>query len=75
MSLSSLWDRRRGMPIRVPRDGLDSQLWHPGWDNGRVDTPEEARRRVREHKQRGADLIKLMPSGGIASTGEIPARS
>ena len=55
-----------------PRDGLDSQLWHPGWDNGRVDTPEEARRRVREHKQRGADLIKLMPSGGIASTGDDP---
>jgi imidazolonepropionase-like amidohydrolase len=55
-----------------PRNGLDSQLWHPGWDNGRVDTPEEARRRVREHKQRGADLIKLMPSGGIASTGDDP---
>jgi imidazolonepropionase-like amidohydrolase len=55
-----------------PRDGLDSQLWHAGWDNGRVDTPEEARRRVREHKQRGADLIKLMPSGGIASTGDDP---
>ena len=55
-----------------PRNGLDSQLWHPGWENGRVDTPEEARRRVREHKQRGADLIKLMPSGGIASTGDDP---
>ena len=55
-----------------PRNGLDSQLWHAGWDNGRVDTPEEARRRVREHKQRGADLIKLMPSGGIASTGDDP---
>ena len=55
-----------------PRNGLDSQLWHAGWDNGRVDTPEEARRRVREHKQRGSDLIKLMPSGGIASTGDDP---
>src|ERR1700722_9351333 len=55
-----------------PRNGLDSQLWHAGWDNGRVDTPEEARRRVREHKQRGANLIKLMPSGGIASTGNDP---
>src|SRR6202041_1363727 len=57
-----------------PRNGLDSQLWHAGWDNGRVDTPEEARRRVREHKQRGADLIKLMPSGGIASTGDDPIK-
>jgi imidazolonepropionase-like amidohydrolase len=55
-----------------PRDGLDSQLWRSDWDNGRVDTPEEARLRVREHKRRGADLIKLMPSGGIASTGDDP---
>ena len=54
------------------RTGLDSQLSHPGWDNGLVDTPEEARLRVREHKRRGADLIKLMPSGGIASTGDDP---
>ncbi|MDB6091966.1 MAG: amidohydrolase family protein [Gammaproteobacteria bacterium] len=55
-----------------PRSGLDAQLWHSGWDNGRVDTPEQARQRVREHKRRGADLIKLMPSGGIASTGDDP---
>jgi imidazolonepropionase-like amidohydrolase len=54
------------------RTGLDPQLSHPGWDNGLVDTPEEARLRVREHKRRGADLIKLMPSGGIASTGDDP---
>jgi imidazolonepropionase-like amidohydrolase len=27
---------------------------------------------VREHKRRGADLIKLVPSGGIASTGDDP---
>jgi imidazolonepropionase-like amidohydrolase len=27
---------------------------------------------VREHKRRGADLIKIMPSGGIASTGDDP---
>jgi imidazolonepropionase-like amidohydrolase len=55
-----------------PRNGLDSQLRHDGWDNGRVDTPDEARLQVREHKRRGADLIKLMPSGGIASTGDNP---
>ena len=54
------------------RTGLDPQLSHPGWDNGLVDTPEQARLRVREHKRRGADLIKLMPSGGIASTGDDP---
>jgi imidazolonepropionase-like amidohydrolase len=27
---------------------------------------------VREHKERGANLIKLMPSGGMASTGDDP---
>jgi imidazolonepropionase-like amidohydrolase len=55
-----------------PKSGLDAGLSHPGWDYGIVDSPEQARFRVREHKQRGADLIKLMPSGGIASTGDDP---
>jgi len=55
-----------------PRNGLDAGLRHDGWDNGIVDTPEQARIRVREHKRRGADLIKIMPSGGIASTGDDP---
>ncbi|MDR3507469.1 MAG: amidohydrolase family protein [Caulobacteraceae bacterium] len=52
--------------------GLDPELQHPGWDNGIVDSPEQARIRVREHKRRGANLIKIMPSGGIASTGDDP---
>lgn len=55
-----------------PRNGLDQSLAHEGWENGRVDTTDEARIRVREHKRRGADLIKMMPSGGIASTGDDP---
>lgn len=55
-----------------PRNGLDPGLQHAGWTNGIVNTPEEARLRVREHKRRGADLIKIMPSGGIASTGDDP---
>lgn len=55
-----------------PRNGLDPRLHHPGWDNGIVDSVDEARLRVREHKRRGADLIKMMPSGGIASTGDDP---
>jgi imidazolonepropionase-like amidohydrolase len=53
-------------------NALDRSLSHPGWDNGIVDSPEQARIRVREHKQRGANVIKLMPSGGIASTGDDP---
>jgi len=55
-----------------PHSGLDPALGHVGWDNGLVDTPEQARFKVREHKRRGADLIKIMPSGGIASTGDDP---
>ncbi len=55
-----------------PRNGLDPGLSHPGWSNGIVNTPDEARLRVREHRRRGADLIKIMPSGGIASTGDNP---
>ncbi|HEY4079951.1 MAG TPA: amidohydrolase family protein [Burkholderiaceae bacterium] len=55
-------------------NGLDADLHHPGWDNGLVDTPEQGRLRVREHMRRGADLIKMMPSGGIASTGDDPHR-
>ena len=55
-----------------PKNGMDPALSHPGWDLGIVNSPDEARLRVREHRGRGADLIKLMPSGGIASTGDDP---
>jgi imidazolonepropionase-like amidohydrolase len=57
-----------------PRNGLDSGLSHAAWDRGIVNSADEARLRVREHHARGADLIKLMPSGGIASTGDDPHR-
>jgi imidazolonepropionase-like amidohydrolase len=55
-----------------PKTGLDPGLSHPGWGRGLVDSPEQARLRVREHHGRGANLIKMMPSGGIASTGDDP---
>jgi len=55
-----------------PRSGLDPGLNHDGWENGIVDSIDEARLRVREHKRRGATVIKVMPSGGIASTGDDP---
>lgn len=57
-----------------PRSGLDPDLGHPGWDAGIVNTPDEARLRVREHQRRGATVIKLVPSGGIASSGDDPRR-
>ncbi len=55
-----------------PHSGLDAAVSRSGWDNGRVDSAADARLRVREHRRRGADLIKIMPSGGIASTGDDP---
>ena len=55
-----------------PRNGLDGDLRHVGWDLGIVDSPEQARLRVREHRGRGATVIKIMPSGGIGSTGDDP---
>ncbi len=54
--------------------GLDAQLSHPGWNRGLVDSVDEARLRVREHQRRGADLIKIVASGGIASSGDDPRR-
>ena len=55
-----------------PKNGMDPGLAPAGWDRGIVDSADQARQRVREHRGRGADLIKLMPSGGIASTGDDP---
>jgi imidazolonepropionase-like amidohydrolase len=57
-----------------PRNGLDPQLAHPGWENGIIDSPKEAWFRVREHRRRGADLIKIMVSGGLASSSDDPNR-
>jgi imidazolonepropionase-like amidohydrolase len=55
-----------------PHSALDEALSHPGWLNGIVDSPDEARLRVRQHKRRGATVIKIIPSGGIASSGDDP---
>jgi imidazolonepropionase-like amidohydrolase len=55
-------------------DGIARGITGPGWQNGIVDTAEMGKLRVREHKRRGADLIKMMPSGGIASVGDDPHR-
>lgn len=57
-----------------PANGFERAIGRQGWQNGIVDTPEMGRIKVREHKRRGADLIKTMPSGGIASIGDDPHR-
>ena len=55
-----------------PSNGFDPALSHLSWKLGIVDSPEQAIYRVREHRKRGADVIKIMPSGGIASVGSDP---
>ena len=52
--------------------GMDRALSNPSWQNGLVESVDQARFKVREHFRRGANVIKLMPSGGIASTGDNP---
>lgn len=51
------------------REGVDSL---PGWKDGIVDSPEAGRRAVRLMHRMGADLIKIMPSGGVLSVGDDP---
>jgi imidazolonepropionase-like amidohydrolase len=53
-------------------DGLDPELEHPGWTANLIDSPEAARKTVRRLHRDGADLIKIMPSGGVMSIGDDP---
>ncbi len=56
-----------------PANGLDPELDHPHWNDSIVDSPEQARRVVRTLKREGADLIKILPSGGVMSIGDDPS--
>ncbi|HEY2357378.1 MAG TPA: amidohydrolase family protein [Phenylobacterium sp.] len=53
-------------------NGLDPELEHPGWTSNLIDSPEAARKTVRRLRREGADLIKIMPSGGVMSIGDDP---
>jgi imidazolonepropionase-like amidohydrolase len=55
------------------RSGLDPALSQPEWTDGIVDGADSAIRIVRDHRRRGADLIKIMPSGGVLSVNDDPA--
>ena len=57
-----------------PRNDEDPELENPYWAQSVADGPEEFRKAVREHKRRGADLIKIMPSGGVLSIGDDPSQ-
>ena len=56
-----------------PLNGLNEEIFHPNGPTDVVDSPEEARKAVRILKRQGADLIKIMPSGGVMSIGDDPA--
>ncbi len=54
-------------------NGLSPGISDPDWKDAVVDGPEEVRKEVRHHRQMGADLIKIMPSGGVLSVGDNPS--
>ncbi len=55
-----------------PRNGIDPAWQSSNWHGSVADGPVEMMKEVREHKRRGADVIKIMPSGGVLSIGDDP---
>ena len=53
-------------------NGLDPEISNPVWQQNIVNSPEDARRIVRQLHKDGVDLIKIMPSGGVLSIGDNP---
>jgi imidazolonepropionase-like amidohydrolase len=45
----------------------------PMWDEAIINGVDSAIKAVRDHRQRGADVIKIMPSGGVLSVNDDPA--
>jgi imidazolonepropionase-like amidohydrolase len=55
-----------------PQNGLNLNISNKEWEPSVGDSPEEYVKLVREHRRRGADLIKIMPSGGVLSQNDNP---
>lgn len=53
-------------------NGIAQGIAHPEWSAALIDSPDDARRLVRQHHRAGANLIKIMPSGGVGSVGDDP---
>lgn len=53
-------------------NGLRPGLDMPDSESSIVSGPDSGRDQVRLHRRRGATLIKIMPSGGVASIGDDP---
>jgi imidazolonepropionase-like amidohydrolase len=52
--------------------GMSMEVPYPGAPSGVVDGPEEVRRKIREIIRAGADVIKIMTSGGVLSPRDDP---
>ena len=57
------------------RNGLDPELDHAHWDEAVIDGADEAVKAVRRLHRQGADLVKIMPSGGVLSINDDPKRT
>ncbi len=64
-----------GPPLSITGGHADNDLLPPEYHavaDGVADGPWEARHKVRENVKYGADLIKIMASGGVLSKGDQP---
>jgi imidazolonepropionase-like amidohydrolase len=52
--------------------GFDMKLSYPGLPQGICDGPDEVRKRTREVLRAGADVIKVMVTGGVMSANDSP---
>jgi imidazolonepropionase-like amidohydrolase len=57
-----------------PTNGLQPDVGNEEWRGSVIDSPEQAIFAVRQHRKLGADVIKIMPSGGVGSVGDDPNR-
>ncbi len=55
-----------------PLNGLNDEIFKDSGPTTVIDSPDEARKAVRLLRREGADLIKIMPSGGVMSIGDDP---
>ncbi len=55
-----------------PANGVSPDITNPNWGVSIVDSPDGMWRAIRLRHRDGADLIKLMPSGGVSSPGDDP---
>lgn len=53
-------------------NGVAEGISSPEWSASIVDSADQARHVVREHRRSGTDLIKIVPSGGVGSVGDDP---